>query len=145
MDDAQSRVPAKAILTPHPGEMARLLKTSVDEVQSRRVEAAREATGRFGCTVVLKGACTVVASAGGPVMVSPFSNALLATAGTGDVLAGCIAGYLAQGIAPADAAALGVFAHGTAGERLARRYGTAGLLAGELADELPLAVRELVG
>jgi len=141
--EGDNRVPPNAVLTPHPGEMARLLGVSVAQVQSDRLGAAREAATRFGCTVVLKGAGTVIAHPNGTASVAPFSNPLLATAGTGDVLAGCIAGLMAQGLEPHTAANAGVYLHGIAGEQLAGKYGTAGLLAGELADALPLAIREL--
>jgi NAD(P)H-hydrate epimerase len=140
MADAPGRVPTNAILTPHPGEMARLLGTSVPEVQRDRMGSARRAAERYGCVVVLKGANTVVAAADGRVALSPFANALLATAGSGDVLAGGIAGYLAQGVEPFIAAALGVYVHGACGEALREEYGDAGLLASELADRWPKVV-----
>lgn len=145
LEDGADRVPANAVLTPHPGEMARLVGKSVAEVQAARLETAREAAQRFGCVVVLKGAHSVVADAQGRARLSPFANPLLASAGTGDVLAGMIAGYLAQGMAPPDAAALGVYVHAASGESIRQRYGDAGLLASELADEVPRAVNELRG
>lgn len=145
MDDARDRVPPNAILTPHPGEMARLLSTSVADVQARRSEVALEAARAFGCTVVLKGAHSVIAGADGKTRLSPFANPLLASAGTGDVLAGVIGAYLGQGLAPFDAAALGVYVHGAAGESIRQRYGDAGLLASDLANEIPLALHELRG
>ncbi len=143
LEDGAERTPAGAILTPHPGEMARLLATSVEEVQSNRVGAAREAAGRYGCTVVLKGAHTVVADSAGQARISPFANPLLATAGSGDVLAGMIAGYLAQGLEGFDAASLGVYLHAAVGEALRADYGESGLLAGEIAARLPGVVREV--
>ena len=145
LDDGAERVPANAILTPHPGEMARLMKTTVAEVQAARMDVARAAAQKYGCVVVLKGAHSVVAGPDGESSLSPFANPLLATAGSGDVLAGMIAGYLAQGLRPFDAAALGVYLHAAAGESLRQRYGEAGALAGEIADELPQTVRELKG
>ncbi len=137
------RMPTNAVLTPHPGELARMLGTSVVDVQSRRMEIALEAAEKYGCTVVLKGAHTVVAQADGRRALSPFANPLLATAGSGDVLAGMIAGYLAQGLAPFEAACLGVYVHGAAGESLREEIGEAGLLAGELAARVPRVVREM--
>lgn len=143
MADAAERMPANAILTPHPGEMARLLGTTVADVQSRRIEAAKEAAAKFGCVVVLKGAHSVIASPGGAVRLSPFANPLLATAGSGDILAGIIGGYLGQGLAPLEAASLAVYVHGATAEALREQYGDAGLLAGELADHLPRVVKDL--
>lgn len=141
--DAAGRVPPQAILTPHPGEMARLLGMSVADVQARRLEIAQEAAQRFGCIVVLKGAHTVIAAADGRARLSSFANPLLATAGAGDVLAGIIAGYLAQGADPFDAASLGVYVHGMTGETLREELGDSGLLATELAARLPRTVRDI--
>jgi ADP-dependent NAD(P)H-hydrate dehydratase / NAD(P)H-hydrate epimerase len=143
MEDAVQRMPGKAVITPHPGEMARLLKTTVADVQSRRLEAAREAAQKFGCTVVLKGAHSIVADKDGRARLSPFANPLLASAGTGDILAGMIGGYLAQGLEPFEAAALGVYLHGACGESLREEYGESGLLASELGARLPKVVKEI--
>jgi NAD(P)H-hydrate epimerase len=118
--------------------------TTIAEVQSRRLAIAGEAAAKFGCTVVLKGAHTVIAAADGRTSLSPFANPLLATAGSGDVLAGMIAGYLAQGAEPFQAACLGVYLHGAAGEVLREEYGAAGLLAGEIAAKLPRVVKDIV-
>jgi hydroxyethylthiazole kinase-like uncharacterized protein yjeF len=127
-----SVVPPGGVLTPHPGEMARLLGSTVDEVQSDRVGVARTAAAKWQHVVVLKGAATVIASPEGRIFVSPFSNPALATAGTGDVLAGAIVGLLAQGLKPVDAACAGVYLHGLAGEYLREEFGVAGGLAGDL-------------
>jgi NAD(P)H-hydrate epimerase len=143
LPDGPARVPGNAVLTPHPGELARLMGTTIAEVQSRRLAIAGEAAAKFGCTVVLKGAHTVIAAADGRTSLSPFANPLLATAGSGDVLAGMIAGYLAQGAEPFQAACLGVYLHGAAGEVLREEYGAAGLLAGEIAAKLP-RVKDIV-
>ena len=93
--------------------------------------------------MVLKGAHSVVADAQGRIALSPFANPLLATAGSGDVLAGVIAGYLAQGLLPFEAAALGTYVHGASGDALKETHGTAGLLAGEIAAHLPATVKEI--
>ena len=143
MPDAADRVPAMAVLTPHPGEMARLMGIAVADVQERRLDVAREAALRFGCAVVLKGAHSVIAGPDGRAALSPFANPLLATAGSGDILAGMIGAYLAQGLAPFEAACLGVYLHGAAGESLREQYGASGLLAGELAERLPRVVKEI--
>jgi NAD(P)H-hydrate epimerase len=145
LDDGPERVPANAILTPHPGELARLLGTTVADVQSRRLAAAQEAATRYGCVVVLKGAHTVVAAPDGRTGLSPYANPLLATAGSGDVLAGMIGAYLGQGLAPFEAACLGVYLHAATGESMREEYGDAGLLAGELATSLPKIVRQVRG
>lgn len=134
---------SEAVLTPHAGEMSRLLDQPVEEIQSNRIEITREAARRWKKVVVLKGAYTVIASPEGQVRVSPFANAGLASAGTGDVLAGTIAGMLAQGLSPFDAASCGVFLHGLAGELVNTEMGDAGMLAGDLLPALPRAIRQL--
>lgn len=143
MDDAAERLTPKTILTPHPGEMARLMNTTVDEVQAKRLDTAREAAEKFGCVVVLKGAHSVVAAPGGRAALSPYANPLLASAGTGDVLAGMIGAYLAQGLEPFDAACLGVYLHAATGEALRQELGESGLLAGDLCNRLPMVVKEV--
>lgn len=133
-----------AVLTPHPGEMARLLGTTVAAVQADRLGTARAFAVEHGVVLVLKGAQTVVAAPDGTLYLNGSGNPLLASGGTGDVLAGLIGGLLAQGLAPLDAATLGVFWHGFAADRLSERLGDAGMLAGELLAELPAARRALV-
>jgi NAD(P)H-hydrate epimerase len=123
--------------------MARLTGLTVDEVQADRVGAARENAAKWKQIVVLKGAGTVIAEPGGQVYVSPFSNPVLATAGTGDVLAGTIVGLLAQGLTPLDAACAGVYLHGVAGEILLAEFGPVGGLAGDLARLMPQAQKAL--
>ncbi|MFQ6019679.1 MAG: NAD(P)H-hydrate dehydratase, partial [Dehalococcoidia bacterium] len=134
-----------AVVTPHPGEMARLTGRSVDEIQSDRLRAAQEAARRWGMAVALKGANTVVAAPDGRARISPFANPGLASAGTGDVLAGTVVGLMAQGLDPFDAASLAVFIHGLAAERLRRELGSAGMVAGDLLLALPKAMKELRG
>ncbi len=139
-----ARLPSAAVLTPHPGEMAALTGASVAEIQADRIGAARRWADLWGHVVVLKGAFTVVAAPGGKAMLMPFATAALAHAGTGDVLAGAIAGYLAQGLPAFEAAALAAYVHGRAGELAAADLGTeASVLAGEVAESLPQAVAEL--
>ncbi len=137
--------PGRCILTPHPGEMARLVGCSVAAVQAQRVSIAREAAQRWQQIVVLKGAPTVVAAPDGLATVIPFANPALATAGTGDVLAGTIVGLLAQGVTPHAAARLGVWLHGAAGERVRAQFGVAGAAASDLLTYLPAALRYLRG
>lgn len=130
-------LPTNSILTPHPGEMSRLVGQRVD---SDRITLARTHATSWGANVVLKGAHTIVAMPNGEAMVMPFANPALATAGTGDVLAGAILGFLAQGLSPKNAAEAGAFVHGVAGELLAERLGSEGGLAGDLARLLPSAM-----
>ncbi|MBI4296998.1 MAG: NAD(P)H-hydrate dehydratase [Chloroflexi bacterium] len=137
------RLKGRAILTPHPGEMARLLGRSVAEVQADRLEAARRGAASWGQTVALKGAYTVIAEPGGKALLSPWANPALASAGTGDVLAGAMVGLLAQGLAPEAAAAASVYLHGRAGEMASREMGDAGVLASDLLPRLPRAIREV--
>jgi len=132
-----------AILTPHPGEMARLAGVSVDEVQSDRIGLARKVAQEWHKTIVLKGAYTVIAAPDGRCRISPIANPGLASAGTGDVLTGTIAGLPAQGLPLFDAAALGVYLHGEAGEMIKDKLGDAGMIATDLLPALPLIIKQL--
>ncbi|CAG7645287.1 NAD(P)H-hydrate epimerase [Paenibacillus allorhizosphaerae] len=128
---------APAVLTPHPGEMARLLRCTVPEVQRDRIGAARSYAEKHGVYVVLKGAGTVIATPAGIAYVNSTGNAGMATGGSGDVLAGIIGSLLAQGWDAEKAAAFGVWWHGRAGDRAAEaRMTTASLMAGDIADYL---------
>jgi hydroxyethylthiazole kinase-like uncharacterized protein yjeF len=124
---------AATVLTPHPLEAARLLGGTAAEIQADRLRAAGELATRFGCVVVLKGSGTVIAAPGQPPRINPTGNALLATAGTGDVLAGFIAALLAAGAAPFEAAAGAVWRHGRAADHWPAH---APLTAGALARSL---------
>ena len=132
-----------AILTPHLGEMARLTSLSVSEISDNRIEVAQEYAHKWNKLVVLKGAFTVVGFPSGEVRQSPFANPAMATAGTGDVLGGVLSGLLAQEISLNNAATLGVYLHGLAGERVRDKLGDAGMLAGDLLPEIPRAVKSL--
>ena len=132
-----------AVVTPHPGEMSRLTGLPTAEVNAHRMVLAEQYAAQWGVTVVLKGAYTVVASPEGSVRVSPFANPALATAGTGDVLAGVIAGLVAQGASTFDAAACGVYLHGAAGEQARQAMGDAGVLASDLLPLIPAAMRAI--
>jgi ADP-dependent NAD(P)H-hydrate dehydratase / NAD(P)H-hydrate epimerase len=133
----------ECVLTPHGGEFRRLTgETPASD--DGRLESCVSAAARFQQVVVLKGAHTVVAAPDGRCAVSPFANPLLATAGSGDVLAGSIAALIGQGSDPYDAACAAVFLHGRAGERLALRLGDSGLLATELPLEMALERAELL-
>ena len=132
-----------AILTPHPGEMARLSGLSVAEIQSDRVGIAKKLALEWHKTIVLKGAYTVIATPEGHSRISPIANPGLASAGTGDVLTGAIAGLVAQGLSLFDAAALGVYLHGKAGEMVKNIIGDAGMIATDLLPALPLVIKQL--
>lgn len=137
------KVDGETILAPHPGEMSRLTGLSVKKVQSDRINVAQYYAKKWAKTVVLKGANTIIASPTGEMLISPFANPALATAGTGDVLAGIIAGMLAQNVAPFDAACVGVFIHGSAGELIRKKIGNAGMLASDLLPFLPQIIKDL--
>ncbi|MCH7835718.1 MAG: NAD(P)H-hydrate dehydratase [Chloroflexi bacterium] len=159
-------ISAPTVVTPHPGELSRLTGLPMEEIQSDRLAVARKCAAEWGVTVVLKGANTVVAAPdpdghGVRARLSPFANPGLASAGTGDVLAGAIAGLLAQGpstrsassgqagsgqgLEPYEAASLGVYLHGLAGERVRAELGSAGMVASDLLPALPRAMKELRG
>ncbi len=131
------------VVTPHPGEMARLTGLSVDEIQRQRIDVARRYAVEWQCTVVLKGAHTVVADPGGEIYLNQSGNPGMATAGMGDVLAGVISALIAHRLTPALAAALGVYAHGTAGDAAARDKGLMGLTASDVLAALPTVWRGL--
>ncbi len=135
--------PGPTVLTPHPGEMARLLGSSTTDVQRDRPGAAHALAGGQGVIVVLKGARTIVAAPDGRAAISPTGNPGMASGGTGDVLAGVLGGLLAQGLEPFAAATLAVFAHGAAGDAVASRRGETGLVAGDLLGELPPTLARL--
>lgn len=142
VDSWWERLPARTVITPHPGEMARLRGGKrVSGGGADRFEVAREMAARWGTVTVLKGACTLVADPAGALRVNWPPNPALATAGTGDVLAGMAAGLLAQGVDPLDAASAAVYLHGRAGLAVSEQLGDAGLLAGDLLPEIPVALR----
>jgi hydroxyethylthiazole kinase-like uncharacterized protein yjeF len=134
---------APTVLTPHPGEAGRLLGRSAKQIQASRLEAARTLARRSRSVVLLKGANTLIAAPRGETIVNPTGTPLLATAGSGDVLAGMIGALLAAGLAAPAAALAGAFLHGAAAEELEPRLGDAGLLAHEVADAVPSVRRAL--
>jgi hydroxyethylthiazole kinase-like uncharacterized protein yjeF len=143
-------LPPLTVLTPHPGEMARLLGSTVAEVEADRLEVARHAAAEWHAVVVLKGAYTVIAApssalaeADTDTYMNPFANPALASAGSGDVLAGTIASLLAQGLAPFEAAVAGAYLHGLAGELVRQEVGPAGAVAGDLLPRLPASIRRI--
>lgn len=135
---------AATVITPHPGELGRLLGRSAGDIQSSRMASAAEAARRFGCTTVLKGANTLVAGTDGRTYVNALALASLATAGSGDVLTGCTAALCAQGLEPLQAAVCGVFIHGRAAELAAHMVGPIGMVAGDIVSHLPMALSGLL-
>jgi hydroxyethylthiazole kinase-like uncharacterized protein yjeF len=139
------RLPTPSVLTPHPGEMARLMGVKTAEVQADRPRIAKEMAAEWGHVVLLKGAYTVVAAPDGRAVILPFATPALATAGSGDVLAGAIVGLLAQGLTPFDAALTGAYLHGLAGSRVNQEIGSAGAVASDLLPRLPEVLRAVAG
>jgi len=135
---------APVILTPHPGEMARLLGISPKEVQGQRIELSREFAESYGVILVLKGSRTVIAEPGGHVFINPTGNPGMASGGTGDILTGMIGGLLAQGVNPLEAAKLGVYLHGLAGDLAKEEMGEVCLVATDLLRYLPQTVKEVL-
>jgi NAD(P)H-hydrate epimerase len=137
------RLRGTAILTPHPGEMGRLIGKGTKDVLDDREGVARDFARSFKLTLVLKGAGTLIASPRGPLLVNPTGNPGMATGGTGDVLTGLIGGFLAQKVSPLDAARLAVFVHGAAGDRAAEKVGQLSLIASDLLAEVPAVLKEI--
>jgi NAD(P)H-hydrate epimerase len=131
------------IITPHPGEMARLIQRDTSTVNQDRVGVAREFATGHRCHVVLKGARTVLATACGEVFINPTGNPGMASGGIGDVLAGMLAALLGQRLSPEDAMKLGVYVHGFAGDRVAAEKGEIGLIASDIIEGLPAAMHDL--
>jgi hydroxyethylthiazole kinase-like uncharacterized protein yjeF len=133
---------APLVITPHPGEMATLLGTTVDQVQSNRLEVARSFAKEHKVTVVLKGAGTVIAEPDGSAFINTTGTPGMATGGTGDVLSGMIGGLLAQEKDPANAAKAAVYLHGLAGEIAAKKLSETSMIASDLADPIGEAIKE---
>jgi NAD(P)H-hydrate epimerase len=142
--DALAGLPVEAVLTPHPGEMARILGTTAAAVQQDRIACARELAVRLRVHVVLKGARSVIARPDGMVCLNPTGNPGMASAGMGDVLTGAIAGLMAQGLRADAAARAAVYLHGAAADGLAVSRGPWGYLAGEVLHALPQALADLI-
>jgi NAD(P)H-hydrate epimerase len=143
LPDWPGRLPPQSILTPHPGEMARLTGQTPEEINGQRIAATRRYAAQWGHIVLLKGAHTVIAAPDGRAAVLPFALPTLATAGSGDVLAGAIAGLVGQGLPPYEAALCGAYLHGQAGLLVTRSLGMSGGLASDLLSRLPEALRQL--
>lgn len=128
------------IITPHPGELARLLNCEIKDIQKNRVQAAQNAAGKWGVICVLKGAGTVVACSNKKTYVNKTGNPGMATAGSGDVLAGMIAAFISQRVSAFEAAILGVYLHGLAGDIALKSTGIHGLIASDIIEHIPKAI-----
>jgi NAD(P)H-hydrate epimerase len=142
--DILKRIKVPVIMTPHPGEMARLSGIPTADVQKDRIGITEEFAEKYNVTLVLKGAGTVIATPQGHVYVSSTGNPGMATGGTGDALTGMIGSFLAQGYASHQAACLAVYLHGRAGDLAAGEKGEAGMIAGDLIDKIPQAIKETI-
>lgn len=140
-DELFSLTKSDLVLTPHPGEMARLTGQNIDQIQNNRLKIAYQKAMDWQSVVVLKGADTVVTVPDGTLYINGTGNPGMASGGTGDVLTGIIAGLIAQGIEVSHAAAAGVFLHGLAGNAAAKCKSMAGMLAGDILEQLPLVLK----
>jgi NAD(P)H-hydrate epimerase len=134
---------SSVVLTPHPGEMARLVGTTTQKVQDDRIGVAKDFATTYNCIVVLKGNKTIVSTPVGEVYINPTGNPGMASGGTGDVLTGMIGGLLAQGLSPLEAATWGVYLHGLAGDLAVQTVGEISLIAGDIIDYIPDALKEV--
>ncbi|HKZ46831.1 MAG TPA: NAD(P)H-hydrate dehydratase, partial [Thermodesulfobacteriota bacterium] len=135
---------APIIITPHPGEMARLVDSTAKDVQEDRIGIAERFAKENKVIVVLKGAKTVIAEPSGRIFINSTGNPGMATAGTGDVLSGMIGGFIAQGYSPIDAARIGVYLHGLAGDESAKKKGQIGMMATDILDILPKVINSFM-
>ena len=142
--DTLKELKTKAVLTPHPGEMARLLKIPVSEIQINRIKSAVDFSAKYNVVTVLKGEKTIVADTDGKYEINQTGNPGMATGGTGDVLSGVIASFIGQGLNPYDAAVLSVYLHGRAGDIAANEKGFYSLIASDVVEKLPMAIKELL-
>ncbi|NLW02570.1 MAG: NAD(P)H-hydrate dehydratase [Clostridiaceae bacterium] len=143
--DVLSRLKCEAAITPHPAEMARLIGTDTDSVQSDRIGTAKAFAEEYGITVVLKGAGTVIAGPDGTVCINPTGNSGMATAGSGDVLAGMTVSLLGQDVAPFEAAVAAVYIHGLAGDRAAAEKGTCSMTASDISERIGEELKAIGG
>ena len=140
LDDTIPQITAPSIMTPHHGELARLLGMKTEEVAENRFENAAEWAKQLFTTLVIKGNPTIIAGENNPVWLNPTGNDGMATAGSGDVLTGLIAGFMAQGLSPIDAARIGTYIHGLAGDIAAENLTKRAMLAGDIADGITDAI-----
>lgn len=138
-----TKLPLNCVITPHPKELSRLINVPVDEIQNDRLQYAKFAAQKFSCTVVLKGQNTLIVS-DSEAYINTTGNSALAKAGSGDVLTGMIAGFVAQGLTAKDAAILGVYLHGLAGELASRDLTEYSVLADDILRYIPAAIKILL-
>ena len=138
------RLKAPAVLTPHPGEMARLIESTPAAIQQNRLEVARDFAVNFGVHVVLKGAATVTAHPDGTAFVNPTGNPGMASGGMGDVLTGILAGFITQGFSPQSATHAAVYLHGAAADALATAIGPIGYLASDVMNAIPREIKKIL-
>ena len=131
------------VITPHPGEMARLTGMDIKDITESPIEVAGKFDKEMGVVVLLKGATTVVAHPDGRIYLNSTGNSGMATGGSGDVLTGLIAALVAQGYSTYDAAVYGSFIHGRAGDYAMKKWGEAGLVAGDILNEIPLVFKDM--
>jgi len=133
---------SSTVLTPHPGELSRLIKKKIEEIEADRVGVAKKVAADFNVVLVLKGVPTVTALPSGFVFINSTGNSGLASGGSGDVLTGLIAGLIAQGLRPEDAAPTGAYLHGLIADRLKEKTGERAMIAGDLIKEMPAVLKE---
>ncbi len=134
---------APLVISPHPGEMSRLTGKTIDQIEKNRIDIALEFADEFNLVCILKGAPSVIAAPSGQAWINPTGNEGMATAGSGDVLTGLIGGFLAQGMIDIDAAVLGCYVHGKAGDLASESLGSRGMIAGDILHMVPEALRRL--
>jgi len=135
---------APFVLTPHPGEMSRLTNIPIEDIQANRIDVAKEFARKYNVILVLKGARTVIADPDGNIFINSTGNSGLATAGTGDVLAGMIAGFIAQGAGILNSTIIGVYLHGLAGDIAKESKTEYGMIASDVLDNIPNAIKEVI-
>lgn len=143
-DDTMALNEAKGpiIITPHPGEMARIFSTTPKDIQENRIKYVKQAAKDFSCIAVLKGASTLIA-VGEELFINPTGNPGMATGGSGDVLSGIIGALIARGYTPKEAAVVGTYLHGLAGDLAAKKFGKISMIAGDIIDFIPEAIKKL--
>ncbi len=143
LNDTIPQITAPSVMTPHLGELSRILEMPIEEIKSQRVQKAAEWAKFLYTTLVIKGNPTFIASEGHPIYINPTGNDAMATAGSGDVLTGLIAGFMAQGLSPLQAAIVGTYIHGLAGELAGDYYGNRSTIAGDILDSVPEAIKSV--
>ena len=141
-NENKKMLPLNSIITPHPLELSRLLGVEVSEIQSNRIKWAWEASKYFDCIVLLKGHESIIAIPNGKIFINPTGNSALSKAGAGDVLTGMIAGFCAQGATLENAACLAAYLHGLCGEIASKTQGEYSVLASNLPNVIPMAIKE---